>query len=126
MRPTVRRIDLTQTPTTVEVWPSLDWLEPTAATAPRPPVFGASPRRRTGLWDAMASAVQRARESSLGDAGPTGDDRPDPCGDVIEMTHATPHLAYLARVACGDPTRRNDVPGADVIAFVDAFGPEAG
>jgi hypothetical protein len=30
MRPTVRRIDLTQTPTAVEVWPSLDWLEPTS------------------------------------------------------------------------------------------------
>ncbi len=137
MRPTVRRIDLTQTPTTYEVWPSLDWLEPTSVEATRSetlPFDTARPRSsqvggpygRSGLWDAMASAVQRARESSLGELA-TDDDEHDQCGaDVIEMTVATPHLAYLARVACGDQRGRGDLPGADVIALVDARARDAG
>ena len=60
----------------------------------------------------MASAVQRARESSLGDRGRRRlDDRGRACrvdAEIIEMTVDTPHLAYLARVACtnGDGSRR--------------------
>ena len=65
-----------QTPTAVEVWPSLDWLEPTAgrrdavrATSRSVALaVGRGPHGRSGLWDAMASAVQRARESSLATA----------------------------------------------------------
>ncbi|MGZ4707108.1 MAG: hypothetical protein ACXWBN_00030 [Acidimicrobiales bacterium] len=141
MRPTVRRIDLTQTPTAVEVWPSLDWLEPTGAPRARrrplpldaaptavPSVGG--PHGRSGLWDAMASAVQRARESSLGesiaDHDDTGRSSDIDGADVIEMTVDTPHLAYLARVACSSGTGRDDLPGADVIAFVDARTADAG
>ena len=126
MRPTVRRIDLTQIPTAVEVWPSLDWLEPTSGSGVHPAAATGAPHRlpattfrggRSGLWDAMASAVQRARESSLHesdlDDGHQG-------AEVIEMTVDTPHLAYLARVACRDVSRRDDLPGADVIALVDS------
>ena len=40
--------------------------------------------------------------------------------EIIEMTVDTPHLAYLARVACSNGTGRDDLPGADVIALVDA------
>jgi hypothetical protein len=137
MRPTVRRIDLTQTPTAVEVWPSLDWLEPTGGTPParRSSLpFDEAPRAaspfgphgRSGLWDAMANAVQRARESSLGDTL-TDDDQADlEDAEIIEMTVDTPHLAYLARVACSNGTGRDDLPGADVIALVDARLPDAG
>jgi hypothetical protein len=136
MRPTVRRIDLTQTPTTFEVWPSLDWLEPTTVEAtasetvpfetarPRSTQVG-GPHGRSGLWDAMASAVQRARESSLGEVA-TDDQHDLGDAEVIEMAVATPHLAYLARVACGDPGGRDDLPGADVIALVDARARDAG
>jgi len=134
MRPTVRRIDLTQTPTAVEVWPSLDWLEPSSfregerdgdvrtvsfdAVRTRSSI-AAGPHGRSGLWDAMASAVQRARESSLNelDADELAEAED---AEIIEMSHDTPHLAYLARVACSTGTGRDDLPGADVIAFVDA------
>lgn len=137
MRPTVRRIDLTQTPTAVEVWPTLDWLEPVPGAdrsdaADRAVAFDAEhrssmvrgPRGRSGLWDAMASAVQRARECSS--SGAFADDeqaegqREQGDAEIIEMTVDTPHLAYLARVACGNGTGRDDLPGADVIALVDA------
>jgi hypothetical protein len=135
MRPTVRRIDLTQSPTAVEVWPSLDWLEPTGEAAPRrrSVTFGSAPssaptlrgpQGRSGLWDAMANAVQRARESSRTDSG-LGCDDLDPFdelegdgAEILEMTVDTPHLAYLARVACRNTTRDN-LPGADIIALVD-------
>ncbi len=137
MRPTVRRIDLTQTPTAVEVWPSLDWLEPTDEAparrsslpfdeAPRAASPFGGPHGRSGLWDAMASAVQRARQSSLGDTL-TDDDQADlEDAAIIEMTVDTPHLAYLARVACSNGTGRDDLPGADVIALVDARLADAG
>jgi len=131
MRPNVRRIDLTQTPTAVEVWPSLDWLELASdrarsadvigfADAPRRSSTVGAPHGRSGLWDAMANAVQRARESSLGEAGHGLDDGDDERGaDVIEMTVDTPHLAYLARVACSGARSRDDLPGAEIIALVD-------
>ncbi len=134
MRPTVRRIDLTQTPTAVEVWPSLDWLDPSTGRraarelADRSPLFDgvrsrtsrvAGPHGRSGLWDAMANAVQRARESSL--SGLDADEWTEAeDAEIIEMSRDTPHLAYLARVACSRGTGRDDLPGADVIAFVDA------
>ena len=140
MRPTVRRIDLTQTPTVVEVWPFLDWLEPTSRrtsareaadctssfdAVPSRPTGVAGPHGRSGLWDAMANAVQRARESSL--SGVDSDDQAAAeDAEIIEMTSDTPHLAYLARVACGNGTGREDLPGADVIAFVDARNRDAG
>ena len=137
MRPNVRRIDLTQTPTAVEVWPSLDWLEPTAQPRPaaRPAPFAAVRSRasssrgslgRGGLWDAMANAVQRARESSQGESISECDPWDSSGADVIEMTVDTPHLAYLARVACTSDKGREDLPGADVIAFVDARMRDAG
>ena len=136
MRPNVRRIDLTQTPTTVEVWPSLDWLDAVSdrrrradvvelADAPRRSSAFAGPRGRSGLWDAMANAVQRARESSLGDGDRDEIDDPQGSADVIEMTVDTPHLAYLARVACSGPRMRRDLPGADIIAFVDGRARDA-
>lgn len=84
MRAEIRRIDLTTQPVTVEAWPSLDWLS-------APPVDAAAtsgPKGRGGLWDAMAHAVQRAREAS------TAPDNASPAADA-------PHLAYLARVAAG-------------------------
>ena len=134
MRPTVRRIDLTQTPTVVEVWPSLDWLEPstgrraTRHAADRATTFDgmrsrttrtAGPHGRSGLWDAMANAVQRARESSV--TGVDADERAEAeDAEIFEMTRDTPHLAYLARVASSNGTGRDDLPGADVIAFVDS------
>ena len=122
MRASVRRIDLTTDPAGVEFWPSLDWLADdgslnpsTAVSTPRP---GHAPQGRSGLWDAMAQAVQRVREVSLANAGDRdhGSD-----AQVIEFAPDAPHLAYLARVACsidGDDDR-NHLPGADVIAMVD-------
>ena len=92
--------------------------------------IGAGPHGRSGLWDAMASAVQRARESSLGNAmdddHQTEVDAADFDAEIIEMTVDTPHLAYLARVACSNGTGRDDLPGADVIALVDARTRDAG
>jgi hypothetical protein len=92
--------------------------------------MAAGPHGRSGLWDAMANAVQRARESSLGSAM---DDDLDTAlehagidAEIIEMTVDTPHLAYLARVACSNGTGRDDLPGADVIALVDARTRNAG
>jgi hypothetical protein len=110
MRASVRRIDLTTDPAGVEFWPSLDWL---ADDAPAVDSF-TGPHGRTGLWDAMAQAVQRVREVSLANAN--GGD-----AQIIEFAPDAPHLAYLARVACstdGDDDR-NHLPGADVIAMVD-------
>ena len=113
MRASIRRIDLTQTPATVEAWPSIDWLsqEPDSTTDTPP----AGPRGRGGLWAAMASAVARAREAS---ASGTDADAPDAAAEpaeVIDLVAEAPHLAYLARVACTSEREDDDV--ADVIDF---------
>jgi len=117
MRASVRRIDLTTEPAGVEFWPSLDWLagDPTSPDLIGDPGRPTGPQGRSGLWDAMAQAVQRVREVSLATAGEGAD------AQVIEFAPDAPHLAYLARVACsadgGDD--RPELPGADVIALVD-------
>jgi hypothetical protein len=103
MRASIRRIDLTQTPAEVDVWPSIDWLTEDVET-----VVPSAPRGRGGLWDAMASAVARAREASA------TEDFGDGAG-VIDLAVEAPHLAYLARVACDN--QRDDEDIADVIDF---------
>src|SRR4051794_31095354 len=109
MRASVRRIDLTTDPAGVEFWPSLDWLSDdgspdTTSTSRRTTRPGAGPQGRSGLWEAMAQAVQRVREVSLASAG----DHDGVDAQVIEFAPDAPHLAYLARVACstdGDDDR---------------------
>ena len=112
MRAEIRRIDLTTDPATVEAWPSLDWLAAPATFDVSVPE-NIAPRGRSGLWDAMAQAVQRAREASLTDGG--GLD-----ADVVTLAVDAPHLAYLARVAAGAADVDDDAPGAEVIALDDA------
>jgi len=112
MKATVRRIDLTQDPAEVEVWPSLDWLAEQHVA--NEGVTG--PQGRSGLWDAMAQAVQRVREVSLAGADELAD------ADVIGLATDTPHLAYLARVASGGETvdGSDELPGAEVISILDS------
>ena len=112
MRATVRRIDLTQDPAEFEVWPSLDWLAEQQDADDR----FAGPKGRSGLWDAMAQAVQRVREVSLAGA----DDLAD--AEVLGFASNAPHLAYLARVAstCGGRDDNEALPGAEVISMVDS------
>ncbi|HVN52591.1 MAG TPA: hypothetical protein VMT43_14240 [Acidimicrobiales bacterium] len=116
MRASIRRIDLTQSPATVEAWPSIDWLSQEPDSATGSPANG--PRGRGGLWAAMASAVARAREASTSGT-PQGDPAtvevaPEPA-EVIDLVAEAPHLAYLARVACSSEREDDDV--ADVIDF---------
>jgi hypothetical protein len=80
MRAEIRRIDLTTEPVTFEAGRLLDLVAAPAA-----------PRGRSGLWDAMAHAVQRAREASFEQAGEDA--------EVLAPPLDSPHLAYLARVA---------------------------
>ena len=122
MRASIRRIDLTKSPAEVDVWPSIDWLstDSEADAGEVSPLTG--PRGRGGLWEAMASAVARAREASTvaeqtdggvsasrGSAARGGGDGQ---AEVIDLVVEAPHLAYLARVACD--VDRDD---ADVIVF---------
>jgi hypothetical protein len=117
MRARIRRIDLTRSPVTYELWPSVDWLAP-----PAPPV---APRGRGGLWDAMANAVAIAVEQSTG-AAHDNEDAED--AEVIELARQAPHLAYLARVAASQSPADefddtfNDAFEAEIIALrtVDA------
>ena len=123
MRASIRRIDLTQSPAVVDAWPSVDWLSPEPDSDGVAPLT--RPRGRGGLWAAMASAVARAREASTSGDGGVGaahaDQSADPAGqtagpaEVIDLVAEAPHLAYLARVACGSD--RDDDEVADVIDF---------
>jgi hypothetical protein len=117
MRAEIRRIDLTTDPATVEAWPSLDWLASPSSfhlETPQP----VAPRGRSGLWDAMAHAVQRAREASVTDGT-------DLDADVVSLAVDAPHLAYLARVAAGAALTDDDAPNAEVIALDDARSRDA-
>ena len=125
MRASIRRIDLTKSPAEVDVWPSIDWLTTDSEADPGDVSPLTGPRGRGGLWEAMASAVARAREASTA-TGPTdggvsasqGNDARGGGGgqaDVIDLVVEAPHLAYLARVACD--VDRDDADGADVIVF---------
>ncbi len=127
MRASIRRIDLTQQPARVDVWPSMDWLSGEIDEVP--PAI--APRGRSGLWTAMANAVARARQASA----PTDSSDPvasdshrdlfdevslvDDGAEVIDLATEAPHLAYLARVAAGgDGTFGEDgTYEADVIVF---------
>jgi hypothetical protein len=112
MRASIRRIDLTTSPATVDVWPSIDWLARSTDETPGATMEDeacAGPRGRGGLWAAMANAVARAREASTADA--YGD------ADVIDLMPDAPHLAYLASVATG--TEHDEAEDADVIRFDD-------
>ena len=103
------------------MWPSLDWL---AERQQRSEDSSSGPRGRTGLWDAMAQAVQRARQVSLATSrGPVAGE-PTTHAEVIELTVESPHLAYLARISSSADGGRDDLPGADVIALVDLDAPE--
>jgi hypothetical protein len=106
MHAEIRRIDLTTDPATFEMWPSLDWLS-------HEPEVPTGPRGRGGLWDAMAQAVQRAREASVDVETGAGD------ADVIPLATDTPHLAYLARVAGGSRSGCDDGRPAEVISLDD-------
>jgi hypothetical protein len=121
MRASIRRIDLTQFPTAVDVWPSIDWMcadhsdtEPGEASMEAERLVG--PRGRAGLWAAMASAVARAREASTAPVQPTGTTSSHQA-KVIDLAVEAPHLAYLARVACD--ADHEDAADADVIVFDD-------
>ena len=127
MRASIRRIDLTQQPAKVDVWPSMDWLsgdveEPTPAVGPR---------GRGGLWTAMANAVARARQAapaeSANDLFAVGADLRSEPAEVIDLAVQAPHLAYLARVAAGVEGTLGDDGSyeADVIVF-DGPRPRAG
>jgi len=113
MQAEIRRIDLTTEPATVDAWPSIDWLASTAGSFGATASEHVAPRGRGGLWDAMAKAVQRAREASVSDE--VGMD-----AEVVTLTVDAPHLAYLARVAAGAAHADVDGPGAEVIALDDA------
>jgi hypothetical protein len=110
MQAEIRRIDLTTDPATVVAWPSIDWLARSTFDVSVPDHV--APRGRGGLWDAMAQAVQRAREASLTDGGGLE-------ADGFALAADAPHLAYLARVAAGAAETDDDAPGADVIALDD-------
>jgi len=119
MRASIRRIDLTQQPAGVDVWPSVDWLAGDVEADDNQARRVAGPRGRGGLWAAMASAVARAREASTADTDPEEledlgtMDEPYPTAEVIDLAVEAPHLAYLARVAAGT----DDGFEADVIVF---------
>jgi hypothetical protein len=116
MRASIRRIDLTQSPATVDAWPKGEWLSPEPAAST--PSTSIGPRGRGGLWAAMASAVARAREAST--AGETGLVEPSAgSADVIDLVAEAPHLAYLARVACTAEREEPDemVGFAEIIDF---------
>ncbi len=124
MRASIRRIDLTQQPAEVDVWPSMDWLS-ADVSEPSPAV---GPRGRGGLWTAMANAVARARQAAPADSATDlfAEDRSQPVADlrsepaeVIDLARQAPHLAYLARVAAGvEGTLGEDgTYEADVIVF---------
>ena len=126
MRASIRRIDLTQVPAAVDVWPSIDWMcaddsepDPREATMEAAKLVG--PRGRGGLWAAMASAVARAREASTTSTDETPVEVTDATVDhqakVIDLAVEAPHLAYLARVACD--ADHEDAAEADVIVFDD-------
>jgi len=119
MRASIRRIDLTTSPATVDVWPSIDWLaqEPdektTGGTMGDETCSG--PRGRGGLWAAMANAVARAREASTAEPCGTTGSRGD--AEVIDLVPDAPHLAYLASVASSSD--HEEAEDADVIHFDD-------
>jgi hypothetical protein len=112
MRASIRRIDLTTEPATVDVWPSIDWLAETPTDIQEVPM--AAPRGRGGLWAAMANAVARARESST--LPPVGAPAAEPQrqAEIIDLVLDAPHLAYLASVAAGS---EQDDEDADVLSF---------
>ena len=117
MRASIRRIDLTTSPATVDVWPSIDWLAGGTDETPGATMEGeacAGPRGRGGLWAAMASAVARAREASSTDADRIAGQAD---AEVIDLMPEAPHLAYLASVATG--TEHDEAEDADVIHFDD-------
>ena len=85
--------------------------------------------RRSPARGAGRRPAARPLDSPLASQGESisdGDPSDASGSDVIEMTVDTPHLAYLARVACTSDKGREDLPGADVIAFVDARMRDAG
>jgi len=92
MRASIRRIDLTQQPARVDLWPSTEWLSADMGLTEPTPV---GPQGRGGLWVAMARAVARAREASMTD--PWSETGPE----MADLGAPAPHLAYLARVAAG-------------------------
>jgi hypothetical protein len=112
MRAEIRRIDLTTEPVSFEAWPSLDWLASPSPIADEVKAPYVGPRGRGGLWEAMANAVQRAREASVSDDGEAD-------AEVVTLSVDAPHLAYLARVASGGARGHDDARGADVIALDD-------
>jgi len=116
MRASIRRIDLTQDPAKVDVWPSMDWLS--GDEQPTPLV---GPRGRGGLWTAMANAVARARQASpaesANDLFAVGADLRAESGQVIDLAVQAPHLAYLARVAAGAERSSEGDGDAEVIVF---------
>jgi hypothetical protein len=124
MRASIRRIDLTQSPATVAVWPSINWmcadhLEPEPGAASMEPQKLSGPRGPNGLWSAMASAVALAREASTPSREHSTPPREvaDSTKDakVIDLASEAPHLAYLARVACD--ADHEDAADAEVIVF---------
>jgi hypothetical protein len=118
MRASIRRIDLTKSPAEVDVWPSFDWLTTDSEAEAREAGPLTGPRGRGGLWEAMASAVARAREASTATEqidGGIAAGRSDGQAEVIDLVVEAPHLAYLARVACD--VDRDDADEADVIVF---------
>jgi hypothetical protein len=129
MRASIRRIDLTQSPTAVDVWPSIDWMcadhsEPKPGEMTMEAERLAGPRGRAGLWSAMASAVARAREASTGSSSASTTSAncamsaaPKREAKVIDLAVEAPHLAYLARVA--RDADHEDAADADVIVFED-------
>ncbi len=124
MRASIRRIDLTQSPATVDVWPSMNWmraddLEPDPGVESMEPQKVCGPRGPNGLWSAMASAVALAREASAPSLevadGASDDQAPDRDAKIIDLAAEAPHLAYLARVACD--ADHEDAADAEVIVF---------
>jgi len=113
MQAEIRRIDLTTEPATVDAWPVNDWLASATGSFGAIAADHVAPRGRGGLWDAMAKAVQRAREASVSEEA-------DMDADVVTLALDAPHLAYLARVAAGAAHADVDGPGAEVIALDDA------
>jgi hypothetical protein len=93
MRASIRRIDLTQQPARVDLWPSTEWLSADIGLTKPAPV---GPQGRGGLWVAMARAVARAREASMTTSWPDGS-----TAEALALADPAPHLVYLARVAGG-------------------------